>query len=221
MKIFKTAEKAFEYYYRYISNHGILFDGTKTIFNEGFYIANTQNNIITTKWRNWKLEYANIEWEWYLSGNNSVAKIKKHAKLWDKMHDGDNIVNSNYGFQWNRNNQLKHVIKLLKKKLDSRQAFITIHDGKEIAKYRYDCPCTLSIGFNIINNKLNIVVLMRSNDLWFGFCNDQYCFSKLQKMVADSLKIKTGSYFHYVTNFHIYEKHLNKNKNVKKQINKY
>ena len=32
-------------------------------------------------------------------------------------------------------------------------------------------------------------VVMRSNDLWFGFCNDQYCFSKLQELVADTTGI--------------------------------
>ena len=35
-------------------------------------------------------------------------------------------------------------------------------------------------------------VTMRSNDLWYGFCNDQYCFSKLQKMISNELNIEVA-----------------------------
>jgi thymidylate synthase len=56
-------------------------------------------------------------------------------------------------------------------------------------------------------------VYMRSNDLWFGFCNDQYCFSELQKVVAERLSIDIGWYYHHAHNFHLYERHLlNENK---------
>ena len=54
-------------------------------------------------------------------------------------------------------------------------------------------------------------VNMRSNDLWFGFCNDQYCFSKLQEMVSNELKLEIGWYYHFTSNIHLYESYLNKN----------
>ena len=50
-------------------------------------------------------------------------------------------------------------------------------------------------------------VNMRSNDLVFGFCNDQYFFSSLQKMVADDLGLSVGYYYHHAVNLHIYERH--------------
>ena len=80
--------------------------------------------------------------------SGSVEEIKQKAKIWDSMHSGDNIVNSNYGWQWNRNNQLEKIIDKLYVNKDSRQAFITIYDGKEIDQYSFDTPCTLNIGFN-------------------------------------------------------------------------
>ena len=64
---------------------------------------------------------------------------------------------------------------------------ISIYDGKEIHKYRNDTPCTYAVQFTIVNNKLNMCVVMRSNDLWYGFCNDQYQFSRLQIMIAERL----------------------------------
>lgn len=207
---FKNAQKAFEFFYDEISDCGEILDNTKYLQNVGFYIVNPGLNYIKTTWRKWKSSYAELEWEWYLSKNRSVSEIKKHAKIWDKMHDGNNIVNSNYGYQWSRNNQLEFVIEELTKNPNSRRAVLTIYDGKEHSIHSFDTPCTLSIVFNITNGKLNMSVLMRSNDLWFGFCNDQYCFSKLQQLVASKLSLPVGWYYHFSNNLHLYNQHLNK-----------
>ena len=51
---------------------------------------------------------------------------------------------------------------------------------------------------------------MRSNDLWYGFCNDQYCFSQLQKIVSERLSIDVGVYYHFVNNMHVYESFIGK-----------
>ena len=101
---------------------------------------------------------------------------------------------------------------MLKENPETRQAAISIYDGKEIDTYRNDTPCTYAVQFSILEGRLNMAVLMRSNDLWFGFCNDQYCFSKLQTVVAEELELPVGSYYHYAHNLHLYNRHLNKNK---------
>ena len=87
---------------------------------------------------------------------------------------------------------------------DTRQACVSIYDGKEIGDYKYDTPCTYAIQFTILHGRLDMCVTMRSNDLWYGFCNDQYQFSKLQEMVSKRLKIKTGIYYHFAHNMHLY-----------------
>lgn len=207
---FNNSQEAFEFFYDKINNEGISIDNTKSLLNIGFYIKNPLDNEINTLFRKWKKSYAEIEWQWYLSKNRNISKLKQYAKLWDKMHNGNNIVNSNYGYQWNRNNQIEFIISELKKNPNTRRSVITIYDGKEHKKHIYDTPCTLNIVFNITNNKLNMTVLMRSNDLWFGFCNDQYCFSKLQKMISDKLNIEIGWYYHFANNLHLYDKHFNK-----------
>jgi len=208
MNKFKNAQEAFEFYYDEILNNGIDFDGTKALFNIGFEILNPMDNKINTPWRKWKNSYAIREWEWYLSGDKSALEISKFASIWKNVMDENGEVQSNYGWQWNRNNQLNKIIEKLKFKPNTRHAVLTIYDGKEIENYKYDTPCTLNIGFQIINNKLNMTVTMRSNDLIYGFCNDQYCFSKLQEMVANELNLEVGTYFHFVFNLHIYHRHF-------------
>jgi thymidylate synthase len=104
------------------------------------------------------------------------------------------------------------VINELIKNKDSRRASISIYDAKDRYNFENDTPCTYAINFRILDDKLNMSVMMRSNDLWYGFANDQYCFSKLQELVANRLDIKVGSYFHFVNDLHLYNNFLNKNK---------
>ena len=207
---FKNATEAFEYWYDNILENGIdTAVGTKAMYNVSFTIENPTDRIITTPWRKFNNAYAVKEWDWYLSGWPYVTEIKKHAKIWDRMHGGDDHVNSNYGYQWQRNNQLQKCIEQLKNNPNSRQAWVSIYDGKEKDDYQYDTPCTMCIGFDIKNGNLDMTVIMRSNDLVYGFCNDQYCFSMLQEMVANELNLPVGTYTHFAHDLHIYERHYN------------
>ena len=222
---FKNAEKAFDFYYNAIESNGVDFDGTKALFNIGFYINNPADNHIHTPYRNWNLDYAKAEWEWYLTGDRNIETLGelygKIPAIWKRMADGDNNVHSNYGYQWERGYQLDKVVQQLKDNPNTRKAAISIYDGKEIHRYRYDTPCTYAVQFTVVNNKLNMCVTMRSNDLWFGFCNDQYCFSELMKVVAERTRYEIGSYFHFAHNLHLYERDLNKNGLIQRKANYY
>ena len=207
-----NANEAYEDLLKYVPMNGIDFDNTKAIFNCGFYIQNPLDNHITNKERNWKLEYAEAEWQWYLSGDPSIDKLGeiygKIPPIWEKMANSDREVNSNYGYQWNRNDQIHYVVGKLRENPNTRHAAISIYDCKEFEKYRNDTPCTYAVQFTIINNKLNMSVYMRSNDVWYGFCNDQYQFSSLQKMIAERLSIDVGWYYHHAHNMHLYNDKL-------------
>ena len=207
-KKFRNANEAYEYLHDRIIQDGIDFANTKALFNVGFYITDPTDNKIINKERNWKQEYAEAEWKWYLSENRNINKLGeiygKVPEIWKRMADSNGDVNSNYGWQWGRNNQIDMVIETLKQVEDTRQAAISIDDGKEISDYAFDTPCTYAIQFTIVHGRLDMCVTMRSNDLWYGFCNDQYCFSKLQEMIAIELGINEGVYYHFAHNMHLY-----------------
>ena len=209
MKIhFKNANEAYEYYHDRILTHGIPFGDTKALFNIGFYLENPNDKLIINRERKWSLDYAEAEWQWYLSGDANVKKLGeiygKIPAIWQKMADESGEVNSNYGWQWMRNAQLAHVVNKLRDYPDTRQAAISIYDAKEIAKYHNDTPCTYAVQFTIIADKLCMSVYMRSTDLWYGFCNYQYQFANLQELVASMLGIETGWYYHHAHNLHLY-----------------
>ena len=207
-KVFRNANEAYEFLHDRIIQDGVDFADTKALFNVGFYITDSQDNKIINKERNWKQDYAEAEWQWYLSGDNNIEKLGdiygKVPAIWKRMADADGNVNSNYGWQWKRNKQIDHVVNLLKYNPDTRQAAISIYDCKEYKDYKNDTPCTYAVQFTIVHGRLDMCVTMRSNDLWYGFCNDQYCFSKLQKMVSDELNIEPGVYYHFAHNMHLY-----------------
>ncbi len=205
---FYNADHAYDFLLDDIIINGVDFRDTKAIFNCGFYILNPEDNHITNKQRKWNLKYAEAEWQWYLSGDPSIKKLGelygKVPPIWERMADTSGNVMSNYGWQWQRDNQLENVIGLLKETPETRQAVISIYDGKEMHRYSNDTPCTYAIQFTILDSKLCMSVYMRSNDIWYGFCNDQYQFSSLQKMIAKRLNLDIGWYYHHAHNMHLY-----------------
>lgn len=208
---FDNANEAFRFLYNKISDDGIDIQDTKAVLNVGFYLKDPMENNITEKFRNWSQKYAQYEWQWYLSGNPNAEEIAKKAKIWYACMDASGNVNSNYGYHWMQNNQLDYIVDELKNNPDSRRASISIYNAKERYNFENDTPCTYAVNFSILNNRLNMSVLMRSNDLWFGFCNDQYCFSKLQEEMSKRLELKIGYYYHFSQNLHIYNNFLNRN----------
>ena len=214
MHSFKTASDAFHDLYWRIVRDGVDFAGTKALFNVGFELeVPNANAILDSKVkRNWSYTYAEAEWQWYLSGDRRVITLGglygKVPAIWKRMADCNGNVNSNYGWQWQRNQQLDYVIGLLRTQPETRQAAISIYDAKEWESYTNDTPCTYAVQFTILDNKLNMSVVMRSNDLWYGFCNDQYQFSNLQMLVARETGYDVGTYYHFAHNLHLYNDKL-------------
>ena len=217
---FKTANDAFHDLYWRIVRDGVDFAETKALFNVGFEIQHpAANAIVDSKVkRNWSLEYANAEWQWYLSGDRRVITLGglygKVPAIWKRMADCNGNVNSNYGWQWQRNQQLDYVIGLLRTQPETRQAAISIYDAKEWESYTNDTPCTYAVQFTVLDGKLNMSVVMRSNDLWYGFCNDQYQFSSLQMLVANETGYDVGTYYHFAHNLHLYNDKLPEQKEM-------
>ena len=207
-KVFRNANEAYEYLHDKIIQEGVDFADTKALFNVGFYITDPKDRKIINRERNWKLDYAEAEWEWYLSGDRNIKRLGdlygKVPEIWKRMANSNGKVNSNYGYQWERNGQLDRIKQMLEDNPDNRQCAISIYDGKEIDDYSHDTPCTYAVQFTIVHNRLDMCVTMRSNDLWYGFCNDQYQFSKLQELMAFRLDIETGVYYHFAHNMHLY-----------------
>lgn len=105
--------------------------------------------------------------------------------------------------------QVKEVYNTLSKSLDSRQAVITIHDPGEdtlmIGKTK-DIPCNNQIYFLVRDNKLDVTVNVRSNDLIWGYSSiNVFEWTVLQEAMANLLGVEIGTYYHQANSLHIYQ----------------
>lgn len=124
-----------------------------------------------------------------------------------KNYAEDNgIFHGAYGLR--TNGQYEEVIKRLKDDPDTRQAVVTIWNPEfDLLPNKRDYPCTILHQFRIRDNKLNMSVYMRSNDVWLGAAYDFFQFTRVQLAVASVLGIEPGTYNHHVGSLHIYEQH--------------
>jgi thymidylate synthase len=76
------------------------------------------------------------------------------------------------------------------------------HDG--------DRPCTLSLQFLIRDDELELIVTMRSQDVWLGTPYDAFMFSQLQWSLANQLGVNVGRYVQHVGSIHVYERDLDR-----------
>lgn len=175
------------------------------ILNAITIIKNPTKNIVTSDIRKLSLRYAIGEFLWYLSGSNRVSDIKQFSKSWENLSDDGETVNSAYGYRIFEKfgfNQFNHVVNLLKKDPNSRQAVIHIKDPTNTPTK--DLPCTVCLQYFIRDNKLYATTYMRSNDIWLGFPYDVFSFTCFQILLAMRLGVEIGDYTHIAGSLHLY-----------------
>jgi thymidylate synthase len=147
---------------------------------------------------------------WYLAGTNSAEFVIYYIGHYKEFVENDRIYGG-YGprlFSWKGVNQIKGIIKLLRRNPDSRKAVIQLFDARDLKEEHKDVPCTCTLQFLLRKGKLRLVVYMRSNDAYLGLPHDVFCFTMLQEIVARSVCAEVGMYTHMVGSLHIYKTNL-------------
>jgi thymidylate synthase len=144
---------------------------------------------------------------WYLAQSNDLGFISYYLPKY-KDYAENNIVFGGYGprlFNWKGTNQIERVIERLKEHPDSRKAVIQLFDSTDLDIHHNDVPCTCLMQFMIRDSKLNMIVYMRSNDVFIGLPHDIFCFTMIQEIISKSLQIDMGYYKHFVGSLHLYK----------------
>jgi thymidylate synthase len=68
-------------------------------------------------------------------------------------------------------------------------------------------PCVIARQYLIRDEKLDYFEIMRSNDLIFGMPHDIINATIHQQILAGWLGVEVGTYTHYATSLHVYERH--------------
>lgn len=167
------------------------------------------------------------EFLWYLTGDNDLEFISHYLPRYADSAEKNGKVHGGYGPRLfgmhGAYNQLERIITLLRDKKTTRRALIQLFDAADLFPENVqeddfkDIPCTVSLQFLVRDNKLNLFVNMRSNDAFRGLTHDIFAFTMIQELVAGTLGLDLGSYYHFVSSMHLYEVDLDKVRALQKE----
>lgn len=187
--------------------HAPKVGNTRELRDVKLVLTDISNNIVSV--RDISPSYLFGELLWYFTGKNDVEFIAKFSKMWERLSDDDVTNNSAYGFLMkyaHEFDQIEKMIELLQHDPESRRAVINLNTPNPWVIETKDEPCTIALQFLIRNGKLYCTTMMRSNDIWFGLPYDIAFFTTLQKYIATRLDVEYGTYTHFVTSLHMYDR---------------
>ncbi len=204
-----------------------------------FKITEPTARMVTLPERQWRKVLPYAESLWIASGRNDLAYITHYLKHMCEFSDDGIFMRGGYGPRYRDYNgevedyhvesinirqkgavdQLRYVIECFKEDKETRRAVISLgdpmkddfEDGGKLKQSR-DIPCTRELHFmkQAGNNKLDLIVKMRSNDvIWGASAVNVFNYTFMQEYVAAILGLELGFYYHVADNFHYYERHNN------------
>ena len=194
-----------------------------------FRVENPKSEPIKTldENRNKTIElYTQKEMDLYNSGSNLLQDFAKASSFWKKIANPDQTVNSAYGhliwfnksqghkrFENTSRTPWQWAKESLIKDKDTRQAVMSFSLPEHKWLGNKDQVCTLHGNWLIRDDKLNLSIVMRSNDLSKGLVYDLSWFVSLIEKMVNELRpyypnLQVGHYTHTAHSIHIYKKDI-------------
>lgn len=181
------------------------------------------DHVMTTSSNIFDLKKAAAMYFWYKSGSRISRTIIDYFDEYKRCVDDEHpLFNSNYGFYAYTQGGLNRCIKYLAENKNSRQACFCINNNYAMGPDSIDKLCTNAIHFFIRNNKLEMVVQMRSSNFLSLLPYDAFMFSVFYQHVYSSLRSKfyyeleTGLIRMQVASLHMYKSDIQKYKVTEK-----
>lgn len=164
----------------------------------------SQGNILYHPVRNLNYKFMVAEWLWIMAGSNDLEEIAQYNSEMHRFSDEGTFLYGAYG------PRLMHQIPWIVEKLKephTRQAVATIWQPKEAVSK--DVPCTVALQFLWRDGRVNLIVTMRSSDIWLGLPYDFFVFSQLLNCVCSQCgNSKPGFVQFNLGSSHLYESNL-------------
>ncbi len=134
-----------------------------------------------------------------LFGSDSAFEYDYHGRLFDWGND------LSYEGNEVHIDQVAYIIEKLRNARSSRRA-IAITWNPVTDERLNDCPCLQLVQCIIRDDKLQMKVVFRSNDMLTAAGANMFALVSLQKSIADQLQLSCGAYTHISLVPHIYYK---------------
>jgi thymidylate synthase len=161
-------------------------------------------------------DYADTFYNWMISGSSDnkavIDKYPNVARFMEKPKSDQLPQNFNTFYGPRILDQLPYVLKELKEHPDTRRAVISILDSQDLLLLDKDesleFPCCDSATFSIRDNKLNVHVHMRSQNMGQVLKLDMYLWGRFTCELATELNIEPGNFTSTVVSAHVFNKDL-------------
>lgn len=176
---------------------------TREIIAPQIIIEDPRQRLVFNEDRKFNVVFALIESLMLFSNSNKLEYFSEFNKTMEQFSDDGETLHGAYGARIS--DQLYSIIGKLKNDKDTRQAVLSIYGYGDSMRKTKDIPCTTSMQFLIRENKLHMIVKMRSNDILQGLQYDIVMFTMLQEAIANTLGINVGYYIHEPSSLHVYK----------------
>lgn len=158
-----------------------------------------------------------LEFLWMIAGRNDAAFLDNYISTFSTRFADNGIIHDAYGYRWRKMfgfDQLSIVVEKLKNNPDDRQCVLQMWDtdpyGADDLKGTFKTrPCNTQAYFRVNNDRLDMTVTCRSNDIIFGaYGANAVHFSFLQEYLASMIGVKVGIYTQFSFNYHAYVEEL-------------
>jgi len=150
-----------------------------------------------------------MEFIWMIAGANDVGWLEQFNARYRAYAEDDGKVHGAYGYRWTshfRNNQLLSIHAMLRDDPSTRRAVLGMWDPRVDLQSKRDLPCNTHIYFRVLDEKLEMTVCNRSNDLIWGMLGANVVhMTMLQELLAQALKRECGPYRVFTNNLHMYK----------------
>ncbi|MEK3807787.1 thymidylate synthase [Bacillus sp. FSL H8-0547] len=157
--------------------------------------------------------FALMEYSWLISGSNQLEPLSYFIKNYNQFSDDGQTLYGAYGYRLrtlNGQDQIRKAISVLKKDKTTRRVVLTMWSSRDLGYDSKDIPCNVSIMLKIRDNKLDMTVINRSNDVYLGVPYNVLVFYLLQSYIAEQINCKVGHQRHFTDSLHLYSKHFEK-----------
>lgn len=179
--------------------------------------------ILQSKKVGWKTAVKEILW---IMQKQSNVTAELGAKIWDEWTGDDGTIGKSYGYQIGQpvkrngcywRNQVEYILGVLGDDPSNRQCVLNMWNVSELGEMNL-VPCVYSSVWNIIDGRLNCMLVQRSADYPIGVPFDTTQYAALTHMLARHLGVRPGILTHVMADSHIYENQI---EGVEKQIDQY
>lgn len=219
---YRNIEEAFIGELHEVLQHGENIDvrgsSTREIRARLIEIDDVRERCVVLPGRNNNIFASIAESMWVIAGRDDIEYLSAYIPRAKDFSDDGDTWRGAYGPRlrdWNGVDQLEEILTILRTQPNSRRAVATLFDPSRDFVASKDIPCNNWLHFLVREGRLDLHVVARSTDIWWGFSGiNAFEWTLLQEIMAVWVGVAPGRLTFFTSSLHIYERHTARARSV-------